>query len=122
MLMTLGLGGPVVKKTDKENVLTAIKKIGALQIDTINVVARSPYLVIWSRIGSYETLWLDELLTEGKIFEGWAHAACYLPIEDFSIYRSLILQGRRNSDYKTEWVKKNKKTMDLVLNYVRSKG
>lgn len=33
-----------------------------LQIDTINVVARSPYLVLFSRLGHYPQRWLDEAL------------------------------------------------------------
>ena len=31
--------------------LDAIRRMGVLQIDTISVVARSPYLVLWSRLG-----------------------------------------------------------------------
>jgi uncharacterized protein YcaQ len=36
----------------KEHVLSCIQKMGVLQIDTINVVARSPYLVLWSDLGN----------------------------------------------------------------------
>ncbi len=35
------------------DVLAAISRMALLQIDTINVVARSPYLVLFSRLGSY---------------------------------------------------------------------
>ena len=62
--------------------------MGALQIDTIHVVARSPYLVLFSRLGDYEPAWLDELLAEGRLFEYWSHAACFLPIEDYPLYVS----------------------------------
>ena len=60
-----------------------------LQIDTISVVARSPYLVLWSRLGDYDARWLDDLLAEGALFEYWSHAACFLPIEDYPLYRHL---------------------------------
>ena len=43
--------------------------MGVLQIDTISVVARSPYLVLWSRLGDYDPEWLDQLLAEGALFE-----------------------------------------------------
>jgi uncharacterized protein len=59
-----------------------------LQIDTISVVARSPYLVLFSRLGHYDPRWLDELLAEGKLFEYWSHAACFLPIDDYPLYRA----------------------------------
>jgi uncharacterized protein len=60
-----------------------------LQIDTIHVVARSPYLVLFSRLGPYEPRWLDELLEAGAIFECWGHEACFAPIEDWGLHRRL---------------------------------
>ncbi|MGK9879482.1 winged helix DNA-binding domain-containing protein, partial [Salmonella enterica subsp. enterica] len=47
------------------DVLAAISRMALLQIDTINVVARSPYLVLFSRLGSYPQAWLDEALRRG---------------------------------------------------------
>jgi uncharacterized protein YcaQ len=41
--------------------------MAGLQIDGISVVARSHYLVLWSRLGAYDPLWLDELLAEGAL-------------------------------------------------------
>ncbi|MFZ6753345.1 winged helix-turn-helix domain-containing protein [Undibacterium sp. Dicai25W] len=79
------------KETNKQDVLRCIRDMHALQIDTINVVARSPYLVLWSRLGNYQSEWLDELLSEGKLFEYWSHEACFLPIEDFGHYRRQML-------------------------------
>ena len=69
--------------------------MGALQIDTIHVVARSPYLVLFSRLGAYQPAWLDELLRRRRIFEYWAHAACFLPIEDYALYRRRMLEQIR---------------------------
>ncbi len=48
------------------DVLAAISRMALLQIDTINVVARSPYLVLFSRLGSYPQAWLDEALRRGS--------------------------------------------------------
>ncbi len=74
----------------KDDVRRIIRQLNVLQIDTISVVARSPYLVLWSRLGEYEPTWLEELLEEGALFEYWAHAACFLPIEDLYLFRSLM--------------------------------
>jgi len=79
------------KNTSKQDVLRCIRGMHALQIDTISVVARSPYLVLWSRLGNYQPQWLDELLAEGQLFEYWSHEACFLPIEDFGHYRRQML-------------------------------
>src|SRR5881628_1945032 len=78
-------------RATRADVLAAIRRMGVLQIDTISVVARSPYLVLWSRLGDYDPRWLEELLAAGKIFEYWSHAACFLPIEDYPLYRRMQL-------------------------------
>lgn len=95
--------------------------MGVLQIDTINVVARSPYFVLFSRLGIYQPAWLDELLTEGAIFEHWAHAACFIPIEDFSLIRRFILDGDRVKGY-GDWITENHEVIDGVLSTIRSTG
>lgn len=71
----------------REDVLAAIRRMEVLQIDTIHVVARSPYLVLWSRLGAYEPRWLDEQLAEGALFEYWAHEACFLPVASHALLR-----------------------------------
>ena len=49
-LAALGLLEPPSRQAVKEDVVAAIRGMGILQIDTINVVARSPYLVLFSRL------------------------------------------------------------------------
>jgi uncharacterized protein YcaQ len=92
-LAAQGLDARPRKKATKQDVLTTIRRMGALQIDTIHVVARSPYLVLWSRLGGFPLNWLDELLAEGKLFEYWAHEACFLPVEDFALYRHRMFEA-----------------------------
>lgn len=106
----------------KEGVLASIRTMGQLQIDTIHVVARSPYFVLWSRLGEYDPRWLDELLAEKAIFEAWSHEACFLPIEDFAF-------GRARSSYPIsfrkkifEYLESNRESADLLLQHVRENG
>src|SRR5258707_1621861 len=93
LLAAQGLIQPPEQAT-KEDVLAAVRQMGVLQIDSINVVNRSPYLVLWSRIGAFPLNWLTDLLAERAIFEHWSHAACFLPIEDYALQRRIILEGR----------------------------
>src|SRR5436305_14295407 len=74
----------------KREIAMAIRQMGALQIDTIHIVARSHLFVLWSRLGSYDPALLDELLADGALFEYWSHAACLLPIEEYPFYRRLM--------------------------------
>ena len=56
-----GSGRSAERRAAKDDVLESIRKMGVLQIDSIAVVARSPYLVLWSRLGSYEPAGLTSL-------------------------------------------------------------
>src|SRR5437867_3403397 len=93
MLAAQGLHCRPARPAAKADVLNTIRRMAALQIDTIHIVARSPYLVLWSRLGDYEPRWLDELEAEGALFEYWAHEACFLPIEDYPLYRHWMLNA-----------------------------
>ena len=110
-------------RATKEDVLRAIRRMGALQIDTIQVVARSPYLVLWSRLGDYPPRWLDELLAEGALFEYWAHEACFLPIEDYPLYRHRMLDpSGMGWKYRADWVERHRAELERVLAFVRERG
>jgi uncharacterized protein YcaQ len=105
----------------KDDLLAAIRKLGALQIDTIHIVARSPYLALFSRLGDYRPAWLDELLAEGRIFEYWAHAACFLPAEDFPLHRRIALEGLRGW-FSDSWYQDHRAVIDGVLETIRANG
>ena len=98
--------------------------MGVLQIDTIHVVARSPYLVLWSRLGDYRREWLDELLAEGALFEYWAHAMCFLPIEDYPLYRRRMLDAIQNKvwpvKWAVEWSQEHPEVMERVRTHLRA--
>jgi len=103
----------------KEDVLGAVRRMGVLQIDSISVIARSPYLVLWSRLGFYEPRWLDELLAEGALFEHWSHAACFIPIEDYGIYRRFMLDGHEKT---RAWISEHPEEIQRVMERVRERG
>jgi uncharacterized protein len=59
----------------------AIRRLGAVQLDSISTVDRAHRLTLSSRIGAYDEAELRSLLASGRVFEYWAHEACLLPIE-----------------------------------------
>jgi hypothetical protein len=122
-LAAQGLLQPRRRKAVKADVLDAIRRMGVLQIDTINVVARSPYLVLWSRLGDYPSAWLDELLAEGKLFEYWAHEACFIPREDYGLYRHRMLDpGAMGWKYSATWMRERAGEVAALLAHIRSNG
>lgn len=124
-LAAQGLLRPSGHPATKADVLATIRRMGALQIDTIQVVARSPYLVLWSRLGDYDPRWLDELLEEGALFEYWAHAACLLPIEDYPLYRRRMLQRSPELSENPRvraWLDANPGILAGMLAHIRENG
>jgi uncharacterized protein YcaQ len=95
-----------------------------LQIDTIHVVARSPYLVLFSRLGRYVPEWLDALLESGAIFECWAHEACFAPAEDYPLHRrhALERQGHWAMKHAERMRREQRIAMDKVLARIRETG
>lgn len=73
-----------------------IQRMQLLQIDTIHVVARSPYLVLFSRLGNYPPAWLERALSRAHVFETWAHEACFAPVEDLALHRAYNQQMRKH--------------------------
>jgi Uncharacterized protein conserved in bacteria len=123
MLAAQGLDRRPDKKATKRDVLRAIRRMSVLQIDTIHVVARSPYFVLWSRLGDYEQQWLDQLLIEGKLFEYWSHEACFLPVEDFPLYRHRMLNAESLGwKYSRAWVASHRKEVASLLEFIRERG
>jgi hypothetical protein len=92
-------------KARKSDVLAAIERMRLLQIDTIHVVARSPYLVLFSRLGQYKPEWLDQLLAAGEILECWAHEACFAPIAAYAYH------ARFNAALSSHWSQKSARRM-----------
>jgi uncharacterized protein YcaQ len=123
MLAALGLDRRPRRAARKADVLDTIRRLRVLQIDTIHVVARSPYLVLWSRLGDYDPQWLDELLAEGRLFEYWAHAACFVPIEDFPLWRRRMLDNSiRGWGNLQAWAQKHSAELERVRARIRESG
>jgi uncharacterized protein len=90
------LAGPRPRAT-RAGILGLIRHIGYLQLDPTNVVARNPYLVVWSRVGPYEPALLDRLLAEHReIFEApgmsvlFYTPALILPMSDLPMHSATI--------------------------------
>jgi uncharacterized protein len=75
------------------NVLDTIQHLGFLQLDPISTVAPPQHLVLWSRLGPFDTGELDRLLwKERKLFE---YDAFVYPVEDLPLQRARMARRRR---------------------------
>jgi len=122
MLAAQGLLSPPSEPAQKEDLLPVIKQMGYLQIDTIHAVRRSHHLVLWSRLGDFEPDWLFQIQTEGQLFEYYAHALCYLPIEDYPIFRSMILYDDHTGNHWKKWADANQDVVERVQTLLQENG
>ena len=103
----------------KAGALKAIKHLGYLQLDTLAVVTRAHHHTLYTRTAAYKEGHLDQLLKERSIFEYWAHAASYLPIED---YRFTFPRKEEFLSGRSHWFQKDKKVMKYVLDRIKTEG
>ena len=75
-------------KPTRADLLDLIRHITCLQLDPINVVARTQLLVPFSRLGAYDPADLEGLLWDDRaLFEYWAHAASIVLVDDYAIFQ-----------------------------------
>jgi uncharacterized protein len=113
--------------TDAEGVMEVINRLGCLQLDPINVVARSHFLVLRSRLGNYDPALLDTLLwQEHRLFEYWAHAASIVSTEDYPIHQMKMLRYAKDSSNWSQrirnWMEQNDTLRVSILNALQEHG
>ncbi|MGH2778534.1 MAG: winged helix-turn-helix domain-containing protein [Actinomycetota bacterium] len=66
----------------RAGVAGVLRSVGAVQLDTISVLARSHELVPYARLGAIARKKIENAYWSSEdAFEYWAHAACILPLE-----------------------------------------
>ncbi len=133
-LHTQGLDAPPDNAVpDAAAIYNIVERIGWVQLDTLQVVRRSQYIALWSRLGSYDTAKFDRLIfgngsiegdNERQLFEYWMHAACIIPL---NLYRYTLPTMRRRatpSGHRRRWLEdeSNLRVLDEVLEHVRENG
>src|SRR5215218_2785935 len=70
------------KSWSKRRLLPMIERLSILQIDSVNVVSRSHYLPLFSRLGAYPRPMLEEIAwgRRPQLFEYWGHEASLMPL------------------------------------------
>jgi len=99
-----------------------LRRLGAVQLDTISVLARSHELVAYARLGAIPRAQVERAYWHPRqpaAFEYWSHAACVLPLEEWPFYafrrRAFARRGQR-------WHQSHPEVCQRVLARIRAEG
>ena len=124
-LAAQGLAAPTRRAAGGQAALrAALERLGAIQIDSINVVARNHELVLAARAGAHDPAAFERLVYRRRAgFEYWGHAASFLPIGH---YRLFLPRMRRMAAITRGWWvdvrKRNAALYGPVLDRIRAEG
>ncbi|WP_235499607.1 crosslink repair DNA glycosylase YcaQ family protein [Frateuria sp. Soil773] len=122
-LAAQGLLRPPRRRARAQDVVAAVERMRLLQIDSIHVVARSPYLVLHARLGTYPPEWLDEALAQGRLAECWAHEACFVPAAEIGLHRAWRERdGHWAHRHAARMHREHRPAMDALLARIRADG
>jgi uncharacterized protein YcaQ len=74
-------------RVDRRHLRRALDRMGLVQIDAVNVVARSQDLVLFSRLGPHPRTLIDDAVARGDLFECWSHEASLVPTAQLPLHR-----------------------------------
>jgi hypothetical protein len=103
------------------DVLETVRRLGFLQLDPIASVAPPQHLVLWSRLGPWDTAELDRLVWEERKLVEWD--AFLYPSEDLPILKAFMRRRDRALDRRIiGWLKDNAAYRRYVLRELRERG
>ena len=125
-LAAQGFDKPRTKtKSTTADAVAVIKKLGVIQIDSVNVLVRSQELPLFSRLGDHDRNAISKATSQGKIFEYWGHEAAHLPVELHPLFR-FKMHAARSGKLKhwglTSFYAENKTFVKRILKHVEING
>jgi uncharacterized protein YcaQ len=101
-----------------------LEKLGAIQMDSVNILARNHLLVPFARLGPYSVQALQSAIyTDKRGFEYWGHMASWLPMAEYRYFLPRMKRMREES--RNWWAQirtEHAALYPLVLERVRAEG
>ncbi len=116
------------RKTDWRHIAGTIEDLHLLQIDSVNVLVRSHYLPLFSRLGNYSRETLDArslAKTKRHMFECWAHEASLVPLSLHPLMRWRMERARKgDGNYKAydQFTREEADFLKSTLDFIEKNG
>jgi uncharacterized protein len=137
-LAAQGMGRPRPNgRIDARRLRRAIDDVGVLQLDSVNILCRSHYMSLFSRLGPYRRATLDRLASHADtaagpatragrdraLFEYWGHEASLLPVELQPLLRWRMARAEKLTYKPVRRLAAEKpELLESVLRTVRERG
>ncbi len=102
-----------------------IDRIGFVQVDSINTVARAHDMILWSRRGGYKPDALKRLLEKDRaLFEHWTHDASILPVHLHPLWQHRFRRDaeRLHANWKNWFREGYEAQFDTILDRIAKHG
>lgn len=124
-LAAQGFAKPRPASAGTRQLNAALARMATLQIDSVNVFARSHYMPLFSRLGVYDTAALDRLLFVRRppYVEYLAHVAAFIPAPDWGLFRFRMDEMRaKYGSQPGGWFDTHREIVDWVRSELADRG
>ena len=123
-LAAQGFARPRPDTVGTRQLTSALRRMQALQIDSVNVFARSHYMPLFSRLGAYDPALLDRLLFARRApwVEYRAHEAAFIPAQDWGLFSFRMAALRTKYARPGGWYAQHSETVDWVRAELAARG
>ncbi len=107
--------------------LRMVEKLGVVQLDAVNVLARTQLIVPFSRLGSYDPSAFHALTgPHAPLLEGWAHVASLTPVATHRLLRwrmeRFFSASSAREAARAAWAKQEAGYIRAVMDEVKERG
>ena len=96
---SIGLAAPRPEAHgDRRHARKVFGRLGLIQIDSVNVLARAHEMPLWARLGAHDRTVLSRMAAARELFEYWGHEASLIPVDDEPLYRWRMARARDGRD------------------------
>ena len=101
-----------------------IERLGVLQVDSVNAVVRSHYLPLFSRLGHYTPMLLEQAAwSQGRrrsLFEYWGHEASLLPMALYPLMRWRMARARQGQGIYAQMARFGREQQAIIQRVLRT--